>query len=92
VRDAGPAPTPLGRLAHLSIAWVLINWWSHDSFHIANGLALNGMLMIEYAYHSTLMLAGVITAAWFVTVVRAYQEPAATDSRMSRTPTAADRR
>jgi hypothetical protein len=70
VRAAGPAPTPLARLAHLSIAWVLINWWSHDSFHIANGLDLGGLLTIEYAYHVTLMTAGVIAAAWFVTVLR----------------------
>jgi hypothetical protein len=69
VRGAGPAPVPLARLAHLSIAWVLINWWSHDSFHTANGLALGGLLLIEYAYHVTLMLAGVITAAWFVAVL-----------------------
>jgi purine-nucleoside phosphorylase len=67
---AGIAPTPLARLAHISIAWVLINWWSHDSFHIANGLDLGGLLVIEYAYHVTLMTAGAIAAAWFVAVLR----------------------
>ena len=70
VRAAGAASAPLARLAHLSIAWVLINWWAHDSFHIANGLNLSGLLFIEYGFHITLMLAGCIGAAWFVSVVR----------------------
>ena len=70
MRSAGPAPTALTRAAHLSIAWVLLNWWSHDSFHIANGLDMGGLLAIEYAYHFTLMLAGAITAAWFITVLK----------------------
>jgi hypothetical protein len=70
MRSAGPAPTALTRAAHLSIAWVLLNWWSHDSFHIANGLEMGGLLAIEYAYHFTLMLAGVLTAAWFITVLK----------------------
>ena len=73
VRTAGPAPAPLARAAHVAIAWVLINWWAHDSFHIANGLDLGGLLLIEYAFHTTLMLAGLIAAAWFVTVVRGHQ-------------------
>jgi hypothetical protein len=77
MRAAGPPPTPLARLAHLSIAWVLINWWSHDSFHAANGQALGGLLLIEYAYHVTLMLAGVIAAAWFVAVVGSHRAAAA---------------
>jgi hypothetical protein len=70
LRRAGPAPASLTRLAHLSIAWVLTNWWSHDSLHIANGTDLRGLLAIEYAYHLTLMLAGVLAAAWFSGVVR----------------------
>jgi hypothetical protein len=73
MRQAGPAPVALTRAAHLSIAWVMLNWWSHDSFHTANGLDLGGLLAIEYAYHVTLMLAGVIAAAWFITVVRRYR-------------------
>jgi hypothetical protein len=73
MRAAGPAPAALTRAAHLSIAWVMLNWWSHDSFHTANGLDLGGLLAIEYAYHVSLMLAGVIAAAWFITVVQRYR-------------------
>ena len=74
---AASTPGGLTRAAHLAIAWTLINWWSHDSFHVANGLDLVGMLVIEYAYHFTLMAAGTIAAAWFVTVVRGRQLTAA---------------
>jgi hypothetical protein len=70
---AGPAPSALTRVAHLSIAWWLINWWSHDSFHIANGMNLGGLLFIEYGYHITLMGAGACVAAWFMTVIRGYR-------------------
>ena len=73
MRDAGHATTRLTRAAHISIAWILLNWWSHDSFHIANGMNLGGLLLIEYAYHITLMAAGAIAAAWFITVVRGYR-------------------
>src|SRR5215831_7384300 len=37
MRAAGPAPVALTRAAHLSIAWVMLNWWSHDSFHTPTG-------------------------------------------------------
>ena len=74
---AAAAPGGLTRAAHLAIAWTLINWWSHDSFHVANGLDLSGLLLIEYGYHATLIVAGTIAAAWFVTVVRGYQQAAA---------------
>ena len=80
MRAAGPAPVGLTRAAHLSIAWVMLNWWSHDSFHTANGLDLGGLLAIEYAYHVSLMLAGVIAAAWFITVVRVHREDMAINS------------
>ncbi len=44
--------------AHLSIAWVLLNWVIHDSLHIANGHNIWGLIAIEYAFHGTLILAG----------------------------------
>jgi hypothetical protein len=74
---AAAAPGGLTRAAHLAIGWMLVNWWSHDSFHVANGLDLSGLLLIEYGYHFTLIVAGTIAAAWFVTVVRGHQLTAA---------------
>jgi hypothetical protein len=48
----------------------MANWWPHDSLHLHNGLALNGLLGIEYGFHVTLMLAGVILAYFFLTLQR----------------------
>lgn len=70
VRAISPASTALTRLAHLSIAWSLINWWPHDSLHIHFGLELNSLLGIEYGFHLTLMIAGVLMAWFFLTLLR----------------------
>ena len=65
-----PASKGLTLAAHLSIAWLLFSWWPHDSLHVANGLNLNGLLIIEYAFHVTLMVAGVILACFLLALVR----------------------
>ncbi len=61
----------LGRTAHLSIVWLLASWWPHDSLHLHNGMNLSGLLAIEYAFHVTLIIAGVILARFFMIAVRA---------------------
>lgn len=53
------------RLAFLAIAWLLVSWWVHDNMHKANGLDINGLLIIEYLFHVTLIAAGVILARFF---------------------------
>jgi len=73
-----PVSAPLTRAAHVSIAWFLGNWWAHDSLHLHNGMNLNGLLGIEYGFHVTLMIAGVILLRFFLAVVRA---PAALQAR-----------
>ena len=65
-----PASKGLTLAAHLSIAWLLFSWWPHDSLHVANGLNLNGLLIIEYAFHVTLMVAGAILACFLLALVR----------------------
>ncbi len=73
VRAISPASTGLTRAAHLSIAWLLFNWWPHDSLHIHNGMNIGGVLAIEYGFHITLMIAGVIFAYFFLTLLRQQQ-------------------
>ena len=70
VHAISPASRGLTRAAHLSIAWLLFSWWPHDSLHIHNGLNLNGLLAIEYGFHVTLMITGVILAYFFLTLLR----------------------
>ena len=59
----------LVKATYVSIAWILLNWWSHDSLHIHYGLQLDKLLVIEYGYHVTLMIAGVISAWFFYKVM-----------------------
>jgi energy-coupling factor transporter transmembrane protein EcfT len=70
VRAISPASGRLTRAAHLSIAWLLFSWWPHDSLHIHNGMNVGGLLAIEYAFHITLMIAGIILARFFLTLVQ----------------------
>ena len=72
-----PASKGLTFAAHFSIAWLLFSWWPHDSLHVANGLNLNGLLVIEYVFHVTLMVTGAILVYFFLALVpqRAVQSP-----------------
>lgn len=48
---------------HISTAWLLVNWVPHENLHIANGMNMQGLLYIEYAFHVTSIAAG-ITMIW----------------------------
>lgn len=70
VRAISPASELLTRSSHLAIAWLLLNWWPHDSLHLHFGLELNGLLAIEYGFHITLMIAGGILAGFFIILLK----------------------
>jgi hypothetical protein len=55
---------------YLAIAWFLVSWWPHDNMHIHNGDDLQGLLYIEYGFHLTLMLGGLILAYSLLTMLR----------------------
>ena len=69
VRAVTPASLRLTRAAHFSIAWLLINWWLHNGMHTHNGMDLGGLLKIDYAFHVTLIIAGLIVASFFLTII-----------------------
>lgn len=50
---------------YVSGAWVLGNWWLHDSLHMTNSSDYWSLAVIEYGFHVTLMLAGA-TICWFL--------------------------
>ena len=56
---------------YLGIAWSLVNWWAHDGFHRVNGLKFGGLLWIEYGFHVTLILGGLLAVYFFISVARA---------------------
>jgi hypothetical protein len=54
---------------YLSIGWLLVSWWPHDNLHIHTG-SLQGLLYIEYGFHMTLMLSGLVLAHSFLSLIR----------------------
>jgi hypothetical protein len=46
--------------AYLATAWLAGNWWLHDNLHISNGANINGLIAIDYLFHTTLIVAAVI--------------------------------
>jgi hypothetical protein len=69
VRDIfGPIRRTLAIAVHISIVWVLWNWWLHDGLHMVVVDSISGLLAIEYAFHVTIMLAGAVLAYAAVTL------------------------
>ena len=54
---------------YLSIGWLLVSWWPHDNLHIHTE-DLQGLLYIEYGFHMTLILSGLVLAYSFLSLLR----------------------
>jgi hypothetical protein len=65
-----PMSTPWNVLTFLAIAWTMVNWFPHDSLHNHIGPNLGSLLAVEYGFHVTLMVAGLIVARFFILVAR----------------------
>lgn len=71
VNSFTPAHRGLARLTHLAIAWSLLSWWPHGNFHQTLAADnIGGLLAIEYGFHLTLIIAGLIVAYFFGVVAR----------------------
>ena len=57
-------------LMYLSIGWLLVSWWPHGHLHQHNGDDVQGLLYIEYGFHAAPMLAGLIVAYCFMSLMR----------------------
>lgn len=44
----------------VSATWLLGNWWMHDNLHQVTGFDFEGLVVIEYVFHFTLIVAGAI--------------------------------
>ncbi len=70
--ESGSKPAALG--LYLSIAWLLISWWPHDNMHATTGHDdLWRLLLIEYMFHVTLILAAAVLAWNFFHVMQRCQ-------------------
>jgi hypothetical protein len=55
---------------YLAIGWSLVSWWPHNNLHLANGDNLSGLLAIEYGFHVSLYITGLIVAWFFLATLR----------------------
>jgi hypothetical protein len=50
--------------AFASLTWLLVSWWPHDNAHIHNGFYMPGLIVIDYSFHLTLIIASLIAATY----------------------------
>jgi hypothetical protein len=55
---------------YLAIGWFLVSGWPHDNLHVHVGDDMQGLLYIEYGFHVTLMICGLIVAYGFLAFLR----------------------
>lgn len=63
---AGVATLPV----YLGIAWSLLQWWPHSNSHRVIGEDYAKLLLVDYGFHVTLMIAAAIMARFFLATVR----------------------
>ncbi len=62
-------PSALSHASFISIWWLLVNWWPHANFHrVSSGWT--SLLVIDYVFHTTVIVAGCLVAAFFLSVLR----------------------
>jgi hypothetical protein len=72
-------PSALGRAAFVSIGWLLTNWWPHSNFHrVSNGWA--NLVLVDYVFHTTVIIATCIVAVFFLNVIREQQRSGQVES------------
>lgn len=59
--------------AYAAIGWGLLSWVPHSAMHQTNGDNFWRLIVIEYAFHVTLIVAAVALAWFFVQVIRGSQ-------------------
>lgn len=59
----------LSLAAYISAAWALVSWWPHSNMHRAN-TTLEGLVLIDWTFHLTLILGAGIVGTYFYTVIR----------------------
>ncbi len=70
VRGASPNSRLMAWAMYLSIGWLLVSWWPHGHLHQVVGENFQGLLYIEYGFHVTAILAGLVLAYGFLLLLR----------------------
>ena len=58
----------LAILVHVCIFWIIWQEWVHYHLHTIVGMDLTGLILIEYGFHATVLLAGALVAFGFFTL------------------------
>ena len=54
---------------YLSIAYLMVSWWPHINMHVHNGTELQGMIYIDYLFHLPSMIAALVLAYCFFSLL-----------------------
>lgn len=76
VKAATGDATRTARVMYVSLAWLAVSWWPHDNLHVYNALDINGLIAIDYAFHLTVIIAGLVLAYSFFALFKAAEERA----------------
>ncbi len=75
VKRAGEAGKNAAGAMYASLSWILVSWWPHDNLHIHNALNVNGLIVIDYSFHFTVIAAGIVLAYSFFALFSPSYEP-----------------
>lgn len=69
VRRISPGSKVRAWAMYLSIAYLMVSWWPHINMHVHNGTDLQGMIYIDYLFHLPSMVAALVLAYCFFSLL-----------------------
>jgi hypothetical protein len=70
MRSISPGSNARAWAMYLSIAYLMVSWWPHINMHTHNGTDLQGLILIDYLFHLPSMVAAVVLAYCFFSLLR----------------------
>ena len=71
MRRISPGSKARAWAMYLSIAYLMVSWWPHINMHVHNGPEnLQGLIYIDYLFHLPSMIAALVLAYCFFSLLR----------------------
>lgn len=64
----------LALAAHLSLAYLLMQWWPHGNLHMSVPFSFGSILAIDYAFHFPIMIATILILAALAAIAQGSAE------------------